>query len=150
MGVNAVDRDHFRCRVFKHRCHRLQSFAHILVGDVATLTLVIIVSREECFCVRPIVTEVDVATCGCADRAIPGFTVCLVIHADTFPSILLVVQLQSGSVSRRDEMRRSIPREASELATVVLPEESDVFVLELDRLLGTVPRSFDGVFAHPE
>jgi hypothetical protein len=47
-------------------------------------------------------------------------------------------------------MRRSILWEASELATVVLPEESDVFVLELDRLLGTVPQSFDGVFAHPE
>jgi hypothetical protein len=91
-----------------------------------------------------------VATCKRANRAMPGFIVCLVIHADTFPSILLVVQLQSGSISRRDEMRRSIPREASELARVVLPEESDVFVLELDRLLGTVPRSFDGVFAHPE
>jgi hypothetical protein len=47
-------------------------------------------------------------------------------------------------------MRRSIPWEALELATVVLPEESDVFILELDRLLGTVLQSFDGVFAHPD
>ena len=90
------------------------------------------------------------ATCERAGQATPGVAVCLVIHADSIPSILLVVQFQSGSVSRRDEMRRSIPWEASELATVVLPEESDVFVLELDHLLGTVPRSFDGVFAHPE
>jgi hypothetical protein len=36
-------------------------------------------------------------------------------------------------------MRRSIPREASELTTVVLLEKRDVFVLELDRLLGVVP-----------
>ena len=55
MGVNAVDRDPLCRRVFKNRCRRLQCFAHILVGDVATLTIVIVVSREECFCVRPIV-----------------------------------------------------------------------------------------------
>jgi hypothetical protein len=47
-------------------------------------------------------------------------------------------------------MCRSIPREASELATVVLLEERDVFVLELDSLLGVVPQSLDGVFAYPE
>ena len=47
-------------------------------------------------------------------------------------------------------MRGSIPREASELATVVLLEECDIFVLELDSLLGVVSRSFDGVFAYPE
>ena len=47
-------------------------------------------------------------------------------------------------------MRRSIPREASELVTVVLLEESDIFVLELDHLLGVVPRSLDSVFAYPE
>ena len=33
---------------------------------------------------------------------------------------------------------------------VVLLEESDVFVLELDRLLGVVPQSLDGVFAYLE
>jgi len=38
-------------------------------------------------------------------------------------------------------MRRSIPREASELSAVVLLEESDFFVLELDRLLGGVLQS---------
>jgi hypothetical protein len=47
-------------------------------------------------------------------------------------------------------MRRGILREASELATVILLEKRDVLVLELDRLLGVVPRSFDGVFAYPE
>ncbi len=47
-------------------------------------------------------------------------------------------------------MRRSIPREASELATVVLLEERDIFVLELESLLGVVLRSFDGVLAYPE
>ena len=47
-------------------------------------------------------------------------------------------------------MRRSILREASELATVVFLEERDVFVLELDSLLGVVPRSLDGVFTYPE
>ncbi len=103
------------------------------------LTLAIVVSREECFCVHPIVAEVEVATCEHAGQATPGVAVCLVIHADSIPSILLVVQLQSGSLSRQDEMHRSIPWEASELATVVLLEESDVFVLDLDRLLGTVP-----------
>ncbi len=47
-------------------------------------------------------------------------------------------------------MRRSIPREASELTTVVFLEKRDVFVLELDRLLGVVPQSFDGVFTYPD
>jgi hypothetical protein len=47
-------------------------------------------------------------------------------------------------------MRRSIPREASELATVVLLEESDVFILELDHLLGVVLQSRDGIFTYPE
>ena len=47
-------------------------------------------------------------------------------------------------------MCRCIPREASELSPVVLFEESDVFVLELDRLLGVVPLSLDGVFTYPE
>jgi hypothetical protein len=47
-------------------------------------------------------------------------------------------------------MRTSIPREPSELSTVVLPGQSDVFVLELDCLLGVVPQSLDGVFAYPE
>ncbi len=93
MGVNAVDRDPLCRRVFKNRCHRLQCFAHIFVGDVATLTPVIVVSREEGFLVRPIVAKVDVATCKRADRAMPGLAVRLVIHAEAFPSILLVVQL---------------------------------------------------------
>jgi len=57
------------------------------------LTLVIVVSLEECFCVRPIVAKVDVATCQRADRAMPGLAVRLVIHPDSFLSILLVVQL---------------------------------------------------------
>ena len=47
-------------------------------------------------------------------------------------------------------MHRSIPREASELAMVLLLEERDVFVLELDSLFGVVPQSFDDVFAYPE
>ncbi len=47
-------------------------------------------------------------------------------------------------------MRGSIPREASELTTIVLLEECDVLVLKLDSLLGVVPRSFEGVFAYPE
>ena len=93
MGVNAVDRDPFCRKVFKNRCRRLQCFAHILVGDVATLTLVIVVSREEYFCVCPTFAKVDVATCKRADWAMPGLAVRLVILADSFPSILLVVQL---------------------------------------------------------
>ncbi len=47
-------------------------------------------------------------------------------------------------------MHKSIPWEALELATVFLFEECDIFVLELDSLLGVVPQSFDGVFAYPE
>ena len=47
-------------------------------------------------------------------------------------------------------MCRSIPREASELSMVLLLEESDVFVLELDHLLGVVLQSLDGVFVYPE
>jgi hypothetical protein len=34
-----------------------------------------------------------VAMCERTDRAMPGLAVRLVIHADSFPSILLVVQL---------------------------------------------------------
>ena len=100
MGVNAVDRDPLCHRAFKNRFRRLQCFAHILVGDVATLTLVIVVSREGYFCVRPIVAKVDMATCKHVDRAMSGLAVRLRIHADSFSSILLVVQLQCGPIGR--------------------------------------------------
>ena len=47
-------------------------------------------------------------------------------------------------------MCRCIPWKASELSSVVLFEESDVFVLELDHLLGVVLQYLDGVFVYPE
>jgi len=73
MGVNAVDQDPLCCRVFKYRCRRLQCFAHILVGDVATLTLVIVVSREESFCVQDATPHIPlilkgVTSCFCVRR----------------------------------------------------------------------------------
>jgi hypothetical protein len=48
-ATSKSDRDAFCRRVFNDRSRRLQCFAHIFVGNVATLTLVIAVSREEGF-----------------------------------------------------------------------------------------------------
>ena len=46
--------------------------------------------------------------------------------------------------------RRAYPTGIIGIPPIVRLEERDVFVLELDSLLGVVPLSFDGVFAYSE
>ncbi len=62
----------------------------------------------------------------------------------------MVIQLQSGAISRQNEIRSSIAWEAVELATSVLFEEGHILVFEVHCLLGLILRTLDSVFSNPK
>jgi hypothetical protein len=60
-------------------------------------------------------------------------------HTDAFPTVLLVVQFECGSIGGGDEGSRGVLWEASELSAGVFLEERHILVLELHRLFCAVP-----------
>ncbi len=150
MSVYAPNWNALCCWVVRDTCRCLEVGTDILVGHVAAVAIFIVACGQECFCISALLSKVQVATGKCLDRAVPFFTVGLVVHTDAFPTVLLVIQFESGSVGSGYEIRGGVAREASQLAASVLFEEGDILVLELHGLFGTVSRALHRVFPYPK
>ena len=79
--------------------------------------------------------NVDISPSQSSNRAEEVLAVGLVVDADPFPPLFLVVELHCCSVRSCDERRGCILQEASVFPVLILLEEGDVLVFELDRLL---------------
>ena len=91
--------------------------------------------------------EVDDSSPEGADRAMNRFAIRLLMDADSFPTVFLVIEFQSCTVGGQDKVVRRSFWEASELPCPRFLIEGDVFQFELDRLFRIVSFSLDGVFS---
>jgi hypothetical protein len=93
----------------------------------------------------PVQAEVKETASECLDGAKIFIAVCLLVNANFFPAVLLVVQFHPHPVRRDNEMCQCISWQASELFCQVFLE-GDVFKFELYCLFGFVASVFDPVF----
>ena len=73
-------------------------------------TLVIVVHREELFCIGSHAVKVDVATCKSAHWVMPLVAIGLVIDANALPPVLLIVLFESHAVGCGNEFRGGVAR----------------------------------------
>ena len=111
MCVNAVNRDAPRW-IPQNQGGQLEGRANVPIRNVILPTFV-----EECGEERTrvgrVVPDMQIPTPERSDRARQTLAIMLLMDANTLPTILLVVQLESGRMHRHDEVAWCIPRQLS-------------------------------------
>ncbi len=62
------------------------------------------VCQDDGFLSCPILAKIKVSSAQRPDGAIDGVPICLMINADSLPTILLVVQFHGGAICLRDKV----------------------------------------------
>jgi hypothetical protein len=101
VGVHPFDWDAFDGGLFEGSCSLLESSADVPRGNIIELFFVE-VCQDDGFLSSPILAKMDISSTQCPDRAINGVPICLLIDADSLPTILLVVQFHGGAIRLRN------------------------------------------------
>ena len=148
--VNSLDWGALRPWVVQCSCGPLEGVPNILVRDVVPFFFHK-VGREERSPLRgALVPDVYVAAAEGTDWTEVQVPICLVVYANSLPTVLLVVELEGGAISREYSPCWSSPTELTESSLLILLEERNVSQSKLGCLLGFVSGSLDVIFAYTE
>ena len=102
MGVDELDWHATRPWIVTFRGSHFDSLSNVLVAHCAFLVLLVEVCKQRCGWVGRVLSNVAVQPSNCLHAAIVFVPIHFVIYAHPFPSILLVVQLEGGTLCMHD------------------------------------------------